>query len=291
MKIIAIKGGLGNQMFQYALAYRLKLDHPEEEVLIDTSHFKGYKFHEYELKIVFDVQLPVASKWQLWKVTYPIGNYKLYRAARKFLPKRSSEFVEPRLFTFWKDVLSLKGDYYIDGSWQNELYFKDRKDDILKIFEFKKPLSGKNIELEKKLSNKNSVSIHVRRGNFLLFDEYKGICELPYYEKAIAYVKSKIDNPCFYIFSNDAEWCKENLAGLCGNYEIVDWNTGMDSYLDMRLMSMCPTNILAHSSFSWWAAWFNTNPNKMVVAPYEWLRLPGLTDKPQLEDWVLIKPE
>lgn len=291
MKIIAIKGGLGNQMFQYALAYRLKLDNPEEDVYIDVSHFKGYQFHNYELKMVFDVALPEAPKSKLWQVTYPIGNYKLYRAVRKFLPNRKTEYIEPRLFTFWKDVLTLKGNKYIDGSWQNEMYFRDRREDILKIFEFKKPLEGKNVELAEKLRGMNSISIHVRRGNFLMFDEYKGICDLPYYKNAIEYVKSKIKNPHFYVFSNDAAWCKEIIAPLCGQCDIVDWNIGDDSYLDMRLMAMCPTNILAHSSFSWWAAWMNKNENKTVVAPYDWLRQPGLTDKPQLTDWILMKNE
>lgn len=289
MKIVCIKGGLGNQMFQYAFAIALKKHFPEEDVFIDTSFYKGYYFRQFELERIYNLSIPKASIWQIFKIYYPLYNYKLWRFICKFLPSRKTFYKEKRMFAYFEDVFKIKNDCYFFGSWQNEKYFRDYRIDIVEAFTVKIPLRFTNQQLIKRIVETNSVSIHVRRGDFLLYNEYKGICEVDYYKKAIDYIKSRVQSPLFYIFSTDEEWCMDNLVPLCpDSYKIVNWNKGEYSYEDMVLMSKCKHNIIAHSSFSWWAAWLNPNDKKIVIAPEKWINLNGVKDKPQLNNWILI---
>lgn len=293
MKIVNIIGGIGNQMFQYAFALALQEKYPHEEIKLDVTHFSGYGLHNgFEIERVFGSQLPYASVKDLMKVTYYAPYYKLSRLIRKVFGYRKSEYKEPRLFTYWgDDVFHIEADCYYEGSWQNEKYFKDYRDKILKAFTFKNPLSERNLNLQNQINCCNSVSIHVRRGDYLKDPTYKGICDLPYYINAIKIIKSKVDNPHFFIFSNDAEWCRRNIANLCENYTIVDWNQGALSSIDIQLMSYCKHNIIAHSSFSWWGTWLNVNPQKIVIAPKGWFNREDITDYPHLEDWILVENE
>lgn len=292
MKIVNIIGGIGNQMFQYAFALALKQRFPNEEVKLDTSHFTGYALHNgYEIERTFNQLLPIATKQELKKITYYTPNYKVSRVIRKLLGYRKTEYKEPRLFTFWQDALNKKGDCYYEGSWQNESYFKEYSDVIRQAFTFKQPLGAQNDALLREIESSESVSIHVRRGDYLNDPNYQGICDLPYYKNAIAYISDRIVKPHFFIFSNDAPWCQKNIAPLCNEYMIVDWNGGAKSWADMELMSLCKHNIIAHSSFSWWGAWLNENKNKIVVSPRGWFNRADITDTPQLKDWVLINNE
>lgn len=298
MKIVNIKGGLGNQMLQYAFAYKLKKLHPSEEILIDLKNFKGYKWHVYELKYVFDVEIPVASFWQLLKVTCPfssntfLGNYlqtinSFKKAIFGKLGLRNKEYCEKEHSLYDREALLIKGDCYYDGYWTNQNYFADIRDEILDVFSFKRTLDEINKSLLEEIKSTNSVSLHVRRGNYLLFDIYKGICELDYYQRAVDIINSHVDNPHYYIFSNDIEWCKENLVGMLKNYTFVDNNSGMNNYIDLQLMSNCKHNIIANSTFSWWGAWLNQYTDKIVVAPKKWLNM-ELKYTPLLEEWTKI---
>jgi hypothetical protein len=290
MKIINIIGGIGNQMFQYAFALALQQEFPNEEIKLDISHFKGYSLHNgFEIEKNFGSRLPYATGKDLRKLTYYAPNYKLSRLLRKIFGYRKTEYKEPRLFTYWQEALERSGNCYYEGSWQNEKYFKKHDKFIREAFSFKQPLGEKNEILLKQIHNTESVSIHVRRGDYLSDPTYQGICDLPYYKNAIAFIKEKVDNPHFYIFSNDAKWCEENIAPLCKDFTIIDWNGGEKSWADMLLMSKCNHNIIAHSSFSWWAAWLNNHKDKIVVSPRGWFNSEDVTDSPQLEDWVLIE--
>lgn len=292
MKVVNIIGGIGNQMFQYAFALALKQKYPDEDVKLDTSHFNGYSLHNgFEIERNFGLLLPIASNKELRKLTFYTPNYKMSRIIRKLFGYRKTEFKEPRLFTFWHEAFEIKGNCYYEGSWQNEKYFKDYSNEVRKAFSFKQPLGEKNDKLLNHINHSESVSIHVRRGDYLSDSTYQGICDLPYYKNAIAYINENVGHPHFFIFSNDAKWCKEYIAPLCGDYTIIDWNDGIKSWADMQLMSLCKHNIIAHSSFSWWAAWLNSNKNKIVVSPKGWFNRKDITDSPQLENWVLIGNE
>jgi len=127
----------------------------------------------------------------------------------------------------------------------------------------------KNIRLLESMKNRNTVSIHVRRGDYIEHPTLGGVCNLKYYLNSIKYIKANVQDPFFIIFSNDIAWCKDSLD--LDNSVYVDWNTGTSSFKDMQLMSLCKNNIIANSSFSWWGAWLNDNNNKIIVCPNKWL--------------------
>jgi len=293
MKIIRIHGGLGNQMFQYALAIKLKHLFPNEKVLIDLIQFKGYPWNPYELDKVFARTIPIASFSEVAELAPPFSEYTrcgkyaniIYN---KLFGNRLRIERERKPFLFDESVLNKDGNCYYDGYWCNQGYFADIRPQILDVFTFKLPLSEQNVRLKTEIENCNSVSIHVRRGDYLLYDEYKNICEKPYYINAIKYINEKVENPHFFVFSNDIQWCKDNLSDIMDNYTFSDNHEPKNNYADMQLMSCCKHNIIAHSTFSWWAAWLNQNSEKIVVAPDIWNN--NYKDaKPQLDEWILIK--
>lgn len=297
MKIVKIDGGLGNQMFQYAFARKLKHLFPSDKILIDITNFKGQTDRRYELKYVFDVDIPVANSIQISQFTFPFSTNtkwggRIHGHLGKFINRNIYTEKRPNYFSFSEEPLSISHSCYYSGVWFNESYFIDIKNEIRDAFTFKRPLSSFYQEVKKSIESTNSVSIHVRRGDYLLLDAYKGICEKDYYEKAIKYIKAKVDNPHYFVFSNDIRWCRENLTDLMFNdiYSFVENNDTKNNYIDMQLMACCKHNIIAHSSFSWWATWLNCNPDKKVVAPLRWINSPDIKEsRPQLKDWILIE--
>ncbi|HIP25044.1 MAG TPA: alpha-1,2-fucosyltransferase, partial [Archaeoglobus profundus] len=153
------------------------------------------------------------------------------------------------------------------GYWQTEKYFSDIRTDILKDFTVKE----KNTEIVdnylKQINNSNSVSIHVRRGDYLNHPDI-GVLDISYYKNAIEYIYNKVENPTFYIFSNDISWCEKNLDFI--DDKIIINNTKSEIE-DISLMKNCKYNIIANSSFSWWSAWLNINPSKIIIAPKIWM--------------------
>lgn len=291
MKIVKIIGGLGNQMFQYALFLSLKKQFPSEEIYIDLSSFNSYNLHNgLELATTFEVELPQAKMGQLLKVTYPVKNYILSRAVRKILPKLPTEYVESSDHKINFSIFTDKGNKYYDGYWQNYYYFKDIEETIKEKFSFKRPLSGVNlVNLKIMKENENSVSIHVRRGDYLKSKYYRGICDIEYYSESIKYVLDNVKSPIFYVFSNDIAWCRDHFKSFMtsSKFVFINNNKGKDSYIDMQLMSVCRINIIANSSFSWWAAWLNLHPNKLVIAPKKWINA-DVKCTYQMPDWTLL---
>lgn len=289
MKVVKIIGGLGNQMFQYAFYKRLIKEYPNEDIFVDTSLFKSYKLHNgLELENVFHLNLNIADNKNLRKVTRYTTNYKLSRIFRKFLPKKKTEYIEKKDFIYDDEVLHLGGNFLLEGYWQNAKYFDCLKNEIRKDFSFNNPLDSENKILKDKIQSCNSVSIHIRRGDYLKLDLYKDICDFNYYNEAVEIIKEKVVNPVFYIFSNDLDWCKMNMPNILGDSSFYFvHNTGKMSYIDMQLMSECKHNIIANSSFSWWAAWLNLNSSKIIIAPKKWLNKDDI-GKPQLDSWILV---
>lgn len=291
MKIINISGGLGNQMFQYAFLIAMR-ELTGDECLMDASKYATYNLHNgFELAEVFNISARCATKQELKKVTRYTTNYKLSRVYRKFLPQKRTEILEPKGCKYNPLIFKeAKGDQFYEGIWQNEKYFSNVRPIILKEFSYKEPMNEKNKEASRKFSQKTTISMHIRRGDYLLHKNYIGLCGIDYYTKAIEYAKKKYGNDIqFAIFSNDMQWCKENILPLINGYDytMVDWNKGKDSYNDIRLMGYCKVNIIANSSFSWWAAYLNNNDDKEVIAPEKWTNMPVLF-KRQLDDWTLL---
>lgn len=292
MKIVNISGGLGNQMFQYAFLLAMR-EATGDDVLMDVSKFATYKLHNgFELEMVFNVTARCATKEELKRVTRYTTNYKLSRIYRKFLPNKKTEVVEPMpACTYNENIfVEAKGDKFYEGIWQNYKYFNHVREVILREFTYRQPLSTQNKVYSDKFAKGTTVSMHIRRGDYLLHKNYVGLCGLDYYTKAIAYVKEKYGEEVqFAIFSNDMQWCKDNILPLLDGYEytLVDWNKGKESYNDIRLMSACKVNIIANSSFSWWPAYLNENDGREVIAPAKWTNMP-VQFKRQLPEWTLF---
>ena len=216
-------------------------------------------------------------------------NYVLSRVVRRLLPARKNEYIQASrdIFAFNEDVFNAKGDGYYEGVWQAVGYHKDVQDKIQEVFAHPKP-NAYNAEMIKQISDCNSVGLHVRRGDYLYAPDFNGICDLEYYKKAIEVILSDGKGHCFYIFSNDIEWCKQEIEPLLNGNKVVyiTENRGKDSCWDMFLMTYCKNLIIANSSFSWWGAFLNKNVYK-VVAPYPWVNRDGKIEN-YCEEWIKI---
>lgn len=289
MKIVNILGGLGNQMFEYAMYLALKDAHPEEEIKVCTRSFRGYGLHNgLEIQRVFNVELPEASLLELSKLAYPFFNYKTYQVMFHWLKQRKSMTKGLTSIAFSADEIRRTDSVFYDGYWQNENNFKHIRPSILEKFSFPVINDERNMELAKKLIEKNSVSIHIRRGDYLK-EPIWCVCDQNYYARGINYVMAKENVDLFCIFSDDIQWCREHIKNIAGGVEIayVDWNKGRESFKDMQLMTYCKHNIIANSSFSWWGAWLGCREGKIVIAPSVWCNKPIVND-PICDNWVRL---
>lgn len=286
MKIVRFIGGLGNQMFQCALLLALKERFHDESILADVSYFKTYSLHNgLEIERVFGLKLDKAAFYDILKFTWPVYNFKLSRAIEIFFPHRATECFENSNWDFAQEVRSAGGKYFA-GYWQNEWYFREFSETIRRYYAFPEFETEQNRLLAEKLRLGNYVSVHVRRGDYLNHKLYKNTCGTTYYNKAISYMKNMVDIDGFVVFSNDINWCRNNLS-IADDCIFVDWNKGLESYRDMQLMTLCKHNIIANSSFSWWGAWLNEHPQKKVIAPQVWINA-NKTNLPPCEDWLKL---
>ena len=245
--IIAIKGGLGNQMFQYAHGRNLEL--AGKKIVFDTSFYTGNR-----------AKIDTARNFKL-------NNFNIETKAM-FSQKK-----HPYLNLITKVLIHL--NLSDGGFWQSEKYFIENEGSIRKEFTLKSPLTSKEQEISTKIKNaQNSVFLHVRRGDYVSdakTNEHHGTCGPEYYAKALEYIASKIGKEItVFIFSDDIEWVKQNMpipypVTYVSSPDIPD-------YEELALMSMCEHNIIANSSFSWWGAWLNPNPDKIVIAPKQWTK-------------------
>lgn len=292
MVVTRLIGGLGNQMFQYAAARALsiKLD---TELRLDISSFANYQLHQgFELQRIFDCSSEIASKKNICSI---LGWQSLPIVKRFLLRPNMADFrckkfiVEPH-FQYWSGINNVEKNSYLDGYWQSEKYFIDAENQIRKDFAFKLPMQSENIELAKKISQVEAVSLHVRRGDYASNPQNvttHGLCSIEYYQTAIAHIAEQVKIPHFFVFSDDIAWVKSHLK-FDFPHQYVDHNQGKESYNDMRLMSLCKHNIIANSSFSWWGAWLNSNAEKIVIAPKQWFANKTITQDLIPENWVRL---
>lgn len=276
--IIKIQGGLGNQMFQYAIGAIIGLIE-NETVLLDTTFFQktekipGFTPRKFELSI-FSNEYTIADETQINKFNKLSYLNRIKRKIKLNYPKK---FIEPTMH-FYQKVFSLKTPLYLDGYFQSYKYFFGYEDFIKDQFNFPiKKIGIKNEKLLEDIMAKNSVSVHVRRGDYVLdknTQEFHGVCSVNYYLDAIKLIASKMDDLLLVFFSDDTEWAIEEFKNLPYSLIFIDHNKGENSWKDMFLMSNCKHNIIANSSFSWWAAYLNQNQNKMVIAHKQWFADP-----------------
>ncbi len=261
---IKLSGGLGNQMFQFAIGYSVARRN-NVKLSLDLKRYTRRQDHNgFELQKVFDIYAKV--KFLENPSFFRLINFK--EIINK-IDITYTKFNEPH-YHYTNKILNIPKHTKLNGYWQSELYFKDYSEEIKKIFSFSKQLNKNNSLITNEIKHYNSISIHIRRGDYLLPNNTKFNTDLKnYYLKAIADTSNHYNNPKYFIFTDDPLWTTKNFT-LDYSFKIVDINRGANSFLDMYLMSLCKSNIIANSSFSWWGAWLNNNKNKIVYAPKTW---------------------
>ncbi len=299
MVVISMTGGLGNQMFQYCLfkTYQKK----GVNIKLDVSGYginsirpfsdERYNQTGYMLEDLFNVKCVYASKFdRCFAKNMPSVFLGAKRGEMRAFNTVSTTNYKELMFSN-EEILSKKYQQLkhglLFGYWQYPEHYFDVLDQIKKDFCFKNPLDEKNKQTAQKIAATNSVSIHVRRGDYLSYTDHFYSLGKKYYNEALDIIREKNKDIEIFVFSDDVTWCKENLGLKDAHY--VDGNYGDKNYIDMQLMSLCKHNIIANSTFSLWAALLNDNKQKIVVSPKHYVKKDyDLLSKTMPKEFVLI---
>lgn len=271
MIIVKLQGGLGNQMFQYAIGRQLSI-HFKTTLKVDNSIYRANQFYEnitlrsYQLNI-FSLKVEEATDKE---IHYFTKKKDLFGKARKLISR--AKIIQESSFLFDPNFKAYGPNCYLIGYWQSELYFKEIAKVIREDFSFKMLPVNENSYIADRIISANSVSMHIRRGDYQnnpTTKEFHGLCSIEYYQRAIKLMNEKVGNPHFFVFSDDMNWVRNNIR-INGQHTFVDINDENNGNIDMQLMSLCKHNIIANSSFSWWGAWLNSYNKKIVIAPEKW---------------------
>ena len=273
MIIVRLRGGLGNQMFQYALGRTLSLARGTS-LKLDLSPFRHHRLRSYALGRL-NVHEDFAAPGEVRRaVVMGWLNDALERISGRPPEPRAWSRVRESGFRFDGRIFHARENCILDGYWQSEKYFASAAGAIRRDFTLKDPLDSDNEVMAQAISSCNSVSVHVRRGDFVTDPrtlDVHGTCSPDYYREAGALIAGKVDDPRFFMFSDDPEWARSNIR-LGKTVTQVTHNGPERPCADLHLMSLCRHHIIANSSLSWWGAWLATRPSKIVVAPKQWFR-------------------
>lgn len=273
MVIVQLSGGLGNQMFEYALYLSLK-ERGKNVKIDDITCYEGPGTRPKQLD-VFGITYERATRQELTEMT-DASMDMLSRVRRKLTGRKTKAYRE-KDSNFDPEVME-RDPALLEGCFQSEKYFLGCEEKVREAYQFRGiasgayPLPDAYRRLEKQIEECPSVSVHIRRGDYLEESHgglYTGICTERYYREAFARMEELVPGARFFLFSNDPEWTRASFGGE--NCILVEGSTEDTGYLDLYLMSKCKHNIIANSSFSWWGAWLNDNAGKKVAAPARWL--------------------
>jgi len=271
MIITHLIGGLGNQLFQYAMARRIAYKN-NITLKLDISDFAMYKLREFKLD-KFNITAEIATQEEIWR--FKKNRYRIlgtfFSLYNSVLPFNSRSIIKERYFYYDPEITKILDDVYLEGHWPSEMYFLDIKEMLSEEFTLKYDMNNYHQALKNQIKNTESVSIHIRRGDYVsnpVVNKIHGTCSQNYYKKAVKVITNKIDNPHFFIFSDDPVWVKENFK-IPFTSTVVRSDDQRD-YEDLILMSNCKNHIIANSSFSWWGAWLNPREDKLVISPSRW---------------------
>ncbi len=278
MRLIKMIGGLGNQMFIYAFYLQMRKRFPGTR--IDLSDMRHYHAHNgYELDRVFGIS---DREFCIAKPLKKVLEFLFFKVILE--RKQNLETMEAFTKSYAYPFLYFKGFY------QSERFFKEVEGEVRQAFAF--DLNKANAEsqtlAQQIQENPHAVSLHVRRGDYMepkFYKRYGTVCSQAYFQRAVEMMLAQVPQAHFYIFSDDVEWVQQNLR--LPRATVVSCNRGADSWQDMMLMSLCRHNIICNSTFSWWGAWLNANPEKRVIAPSRWL---ADVDMPYIipETWIKV---
>jgi len=289
--IVNITGGLGNQMFQYAFAYSFS-QQVNAGFMLDARLFESCDLRKYELNH-YCIGEELASDSDVQRLKYQPE--KLLQKILRHLfskPKLLAKtfYIEPS-FQFDTSVFNKQNDVYLEGYWQSEKYFLDYREALLKQFTLKDPIHSKTKYYEQYININESVSLHIRRGDYVSNERtnsFHGVCSLAYYEKAVELVSNRLGKPNFFVFSDDLAWAKAHMDFI-EKVTFIQLDKMTIDHEEMYLMSKCRHHIIANSSFSWWGAWLNKNPTKIVIAPSQWFQDKTVNTSDLLPDtWICL---
>ena len=272
MIIVKIQGGLGNQLFQYACGRALA--HARSKPLkLDISWFSTHDARRYLLDR-FRINAAIATPQEIEIAKFGRKGIpgQIWRKIQRFFPYYKRTIINQPKLNYDPNILKAPGTVYLSGYWASEKYFQQISSLIRDEITLSESLNSVNIEWLKKIKEGNrSISLHIRRGDYLNKENAKFFetLSLEYYHRAIAYLSERVNQPLFFVFSDDIAWVKENLV-LDYQYQHVLHNVNTLDYVDLILMSQCQHHIIANSTFSWWGAWLNPSPEKIVIAPQDW---------------------
>jgi hypothetical protein len=286
MVTVLLRGGLGNQMFQYALGVTLaqanrtalKLN---AVYLQDRLPRRKYTYRNFDLDIFTMGEDPGLTTLSQVAQRVPVPGLWLgidvMRMGTRLLVG-AERVIREKSYAFDSGVLEERGDLFLLGYWQSEKYFADAEEELRKAFGFKHSLEGLAKEIGQQIRSSNSTSLHIRRGDYAKLkhvEHVMGQTNLSYYEKAASYMSEHsksagIEPPTLFVFSDDIEWCKGKLTLPCSTIYLDQTSAGPKASHHLQLMSLCRNNIIANSTFSWWGAWLNADPGKIVIAPERW---------------------
>lgn len=259
MIVVRLKGGLGNQLFQYAIGRALVNGSGGPLMLDTTTGFRGDPYRRTYRLHHFNIAATPADACELQGISR-IARFQglALRELEWFWMYRLGSYHIPKVFR-----LPICSHVYLDGYWQSELYFKHIEQIIRKEFTVVTSFDKRTYEYAKLLSEGNSISVHVRHENYVM------TCPRSYYVKAVERMSQRVEKPLFVIFSDDAEWVAENLDFVKPSVMVSSEGEDRD-VKDLWLMSLCRHHIIANSTFSWWGAWLGQHPEKQVIGPRLW---------------------
>ncbi|MBS1651511.1 MAG: alpha-1,2-fucosyltransferase [Bacteroidetes bacterium] len=264
-------------MFQYAAGKSLAQCH-NTDLKIDLSFLNtnpngAYTKRNFELS-AFKFDTEIASESEIQKFNAKKTFFK--KLSQPFFKQTSYHIANEKSMNFDSNFFSLPNNTLLNGFWQSEKYFEKIKTTIQNDFQIKSNLLSGIENYKTQIINTNSLSLHVRRGDYVALqsaNDFHGLCSEMYYNNAVTLIKNKHAINTIFVFSDDIQWCTNNLK-FDTTTIFVETNS---HFCDLHLMSLCKHNIIANSSFSWWAAWLNKNEAKTVIAPKHWFH----KNKPQ----------
>ena len=251
---------MGNQLFQYAagraLASRLGTDLVVDDRILALKDLRPCRQH-FNWSICDDASLP------------PMKSDGVLRYSSWRLFGRCPRFRREKNLGYNADFATWRNGSYLHGYWQSQKYFEDISETIRDDLRIVSPPSYQNTQMAAQIADKASVSLHIRRGDYLALAAHN-VCTKAYYHEALMRIASTAGiKPHIFVFSDDPKWAQDNLP-LPFEKTVIDFNGPEADYEDLRLMSLCKHNVIANSSFSWWGAWLNRNPSKIVAGPASW---------------------
>lgn len=312
MIIVKFSGGLGNQMFQYALYKKLQEQYTHTEIRADISNYILYNVHYgFELDHIFQLQKRHKMKVATWTQQFAVrgelpimlGGYTgkqlekpiawLNARTKILFEKQDRRHLiqeEPQGYVYQKETkeqdvqklqtqlntIDITKNWYIDGYWQNEVYFDKILPDVKGDFLFPDFTEQENIRWARQMQETPSVAVHIRRGDYVA--STYDILGTAYYKNAIARIREYVPDAVFYFFSEDADYIRKEFDFLKEKF-IITHNKKEKSWRDMQLMSLCQHNIVANSSFSVWGAYLNQNREKKIMYPSQYTKEEANTEK------------